>query len=228
MLLDSGTPGFDALVAPGHVATVMGPEEWQFVVERHGIPGGGRGLRARESLLAAFYSVLRQKLEGRLLPRQLLPAGRASRRQPDRAPHARRRRWTSIDANWRGIGIIPASGYALQAGATRAHDARLRFPSYDRSRPQARRRDAARLRLRAGGAGQDLPQRMPSLWPRLHPAQPDRPVHGVRRRRVPHLVGGRGAGIEGGGDWRLAVSDWPDWAGATSFHRRGAEAQRKA
>ena len=37
MLLDSGEAGFDALVAPGHVATVMGPEEWTFVVaKRHG------------------------------------------------------------------------------------------------------------------------------------------------------------------------------------------------
>ena len=38
MLLDSGEAGFDALVAPGHVATVMGPEEWQFVVTRHNMP----------------------------------------------------------------------------------------------------------------------------------------------------------------------------------------------
>ena len=28
MLLESETPGFDALIAPGHVSTVMGPEEW--------------------------------------------------------------------------------------------------------------------------------------------------------------------------------------------------------
>ena len=28
MLLESGSPGFDALIAPGHVSTVMGPEEW--------------------------------------------------------------------------------------------------------------------------------------------------------------------------------------------------------
>ena len=33
MLLASGPPGFDALIAPGHVSTVMGPEEWDFVVE---------------------------------------------------------------------------------------------------------------------------------------------------------------------------------------------------
>ena len=38
MLLDSGEAGFDALVAPGHVATVMGPEEWHFVVDAHRIP----------------------------------------------------------------------------------------------------------------------------------------------------------------------------------------------
>ena len=38
MLLDSDTPGFDGLVAPGHVSTIMGPEEWNFVFEKHGIP----------------------------------------------------------------------------------------------------------------------------------------------------------------------------------------------
>jgi len=45
MLLDSETPGFDALVAPGHVATVMGPEEWQFVIDQHDIPAAVAGLR---------------------------------------------------------------------------------------------------------------------------------------------------------------------------------------
>src|SRR5690349_3279590 len=36
MLLESGRPGFDALIAPGHVSTVMGPEEWAFVPQKHG------------------------------------------------------------------------------------------------------------------------------------------------------------------------------------------------
>ena len=43
MLLESDTPGFDALVAPGHVSTIMGPEEWAFVVERHNIPAAVAG-----------------------------------------------------------------------------------------------------------------------------------------------------------------------------------------
>ncbi len=33
LLLESGTPGFDALIAPGHVATIMGAEQWQFVID---------------------------------------------------------------------------------------------------------------------------------------------------------------------------------------------------
>ncbi|NOR51584.1 MAG: hydrogenase formation protein HypD, partial [Gammaproteobacteria bacterium] len=65
MLLESGTPGFHALVAPGHVATVMGSDEWQFVIRQHHIPTAVAGF-IPESLLAAFYSVLRQIGENRL------------------------------------------------------------------------------------------------------------------------------------------------------------------
>lgn len=64
MLLNSGKPGFDALVAPGHITTVMGPEEWEFVPRQHGIPTAIAGFTP-ESLLAAFYSVLRQLLDQR-------------------------------------------------------------------------------------------------------------------------------------------------------------------
>jgi hydrogenase expression/formation protein HypD len=128
LLLDSGTPGFDALVAPGHVATIMGPEEWQFVVERHHIPAAVAGF-SPESLLAAFYSVLRQKLEGRLF----LDNCYTTVAQPGGNPTARRQLTDVMevtDAAWRGIGIIPASGFSLRP-AYAQHDARLRFPSYD-------------------------------------------------------------------------------------------------
>jgi len=52
MLLDSDTPAFDALIAPGHVATIMGSEEWRFVVDQHHIPAAVAGFTP-ESLLAA-------------------------------------------------------------------------------------------------------------------------------------------------------------------------------
>lgn len=128
MLLDSGTPGFDALVAPGHVSTVMGPEEWQFVVERHRIPAAVAGFTP-ESLLAAFYSVLRQLESGeRFLDNCYAEVAHAGGNPT--AQRMMRETLEVVDANWRGIGIIPESGYALKP-AYAAHDARLVFPDYN-------------------------------------------------------------------------------------------------
>jgi hydrogenase expression/formation protein HypD len=127
MLLDSGEPGFDALIAPGHVSTVMGPEEWEFVVSKHDIPAAIAGFTP-DSLLAAMYSVMRQIRDGRhfldnCYPQVVKPGGNVeARRQLDEVMDV-------VDANWRGIGIIPASGYALR-GDYVAHDARRHFDSY--------------------------------------------------------------------------------------------------
>ena len=134
MLLDSGTPGFDALVAPGHVSTVMGPEEWSFVPEQHGIPAAVAGFTPG-SLLAAMYSVLRQVIE----KRPFLDNCYAQVVRPGGNPTALgvlRRVMNVYDANWRGIGVIPGSGFAL-AVEYAAIDARLRHgivPEEDRKR----------------------------------------------------------------------------------------------
>lgn len=125
MLLDSGTPGFDALIAPGHVSTVMGPEEWQFVVDRHGLPAAVAGFTP-ESLLAATYSVLRQVQERRCF----LDNCYTEVARPGGNPTAKQHlagAFDVVDAPWRGVGNIPASGFALKP-AYAAHDARLRFP----------------------------------------------------------------------------------------------------
>jgi hydrogenase expression/formation protein HypD len=134
MLLQSDTPGFDALVAPGHVSTVMGPEEWEFVPGQYGIPAAVAGFTT-ESLVAALYSVLRQLIEGRCFldncyPEVVRPGGnRSAQRQLDATMDV-------VDANWRGIGVIPASGFALRPELA-AHDATRLYPSFE---------DAARKR----------------------------------------------------------------------------------
>ncbi|ARO88876.1 hydrogenase formation protein HypD [Nitrosospira lacus] len=128
MLLDSDTPGFDGLVAPGHVSTVMGPEEWIFVVKKHNIPTAVAGFMP-VSLLAAMYSVLRQLLEGeRFLdncyPELVRPGGnRSAQAQIAQA-------LDDTDANWRGIGVIPASGFALNPRFS-GNDARSQYPDFD-------------------------------------------------------------------------------------------------
>ena len=135
MLLESETPGFDALVAPGHVSTVMGPEEWQFVVDKHHMPAAVAGFTP-ESLLAATYSVLRQMLEGECFldncyPEVVRPGGN---------PAAKRfitHTLDVVDANWRGVGVISRSGFELKP-AFQAHNARCLFPAHeDASRKRA-------------------------------------------------------------------------------------------
>jgi hydrogenase expression/formation protein HypD len=127
MLLESDSPGFHALVAPGHVSTIMGPEEWEFVVSKHGIPAAVAGFTP-ESLLAAMYSTLRQLIEGKRFldncyPEVVKPGGNRT------AQKHLRQSMDVTDANWRGVGIIPASGYTINS-AFQAHDARRKFPCY--------------------------------------------------------------------------------------------------
>lgn len=127
LLLNSSDVSFDALIAPGHVATVMGPEEWEPVAERYQLPAAVAGFHAG-SLLAAIDSVLTQldQSVARLTncyPEAVRPGG-----------NAQARRLLSdvmqiVDSPWRGIGVIPASGYALGA-AYAERDARRVLPSY--------------------------------------------------------------------------------------------------
>jgi len=127
MLLESEDPGFDALIAPGHVATVMGPEEWAFVVDKHHLPAALAGFTP-VSLLAAMYSTLRQLIEDR----RFLDNCYKEVVRPGGNPTAKRHlRETMdvLDANWRGVGTIPASGFTLK-DALSAHDARQAFPSH--------------------------------------------------------------------------------------------------
>lgn len=134
MLLESGAPGFDALIAPGHVAAVMGAEEWRFVAERHGLPVAVAGFTA-EGILAALHVVLAQVAEGRAE----LENAYAEVVRPQGNPLARRlldEVLLTEDANWRGIGVIPKSGFALPE-AWSGLDARRRFPPPEGTRRRA-------------------------------------------------------------------------------------------
>jgi hydrogenase expression/formation protein HypD len=134
LLLDSGTPGFDALVAPGHVSTIMGPEEWEFVARKHGIPAAVAGFTT-DSLLAALYSVLRQVIENRPFLDNCYTAVAQAGGNPT-AKSVLNQVMDVTDANWRGIGVIPGSGFTLKPELGNV-DARVRFsinPDEDRKR----------------------------------------------------------------------------------------------
>ena len=127
LLLNSETPGFDCLIAPGHVATVMGFDEWRFVVDQYHLPAAIAGFN-NESLLAAFYSTLRQLLEDNpfldnCYPELVTEHGNTHAKQHlDKVMDV-------VDANWRGIGIIPSSGFGLKKTYIN-HDARQKYAGY--------------------------------------------------------------------------------------------------
>jgi len=133
LLLDSHAPGFEALVAPGHVATIMGVSEWAPVADVHGLPTAVGGFEV-EHLLAALYSVLGQSCAGlarldNCYPEVVRPEGnRVAQRLLSTL-------FTVDAAPWRGIGVIAASGYTLRSPWAR-HDARI---AYAELADQARR-----------------------------------------------------------------------------------------
>jgi hydrogenase expression/formation protein HypD len=124
-LLESEQAGFEGLVAPGHVATVMGADEWRFVVDRHAMPTAVAGFTS-DSILAALYSVLRQIIEARpfldnCYPEVVKAAGNL------RARTCLAEQFDEMDGAWRGIGVIAKSGFDLKPQWAR-HDARRLFP----------------------------------------------------------------------------------------------------
>ncbi len=134
MLLAAGGAAFDALVAPGHVATIMGSEQWRFVAERHGLPTAVAGFSA-ESLLAAFYATLQQAAEhtARLdncYPELVNIHGNLT------AQRLLRQVFDVSDSHWRGIGVIPRSGFSLNE-QYRHLDAEQHFPIDEQARRRA-------------------------------------------------------------------------------------------
>jgi len=112
LLLDSDAPGFEGLVAPGHVAAVMGAEEWRFVPEKYGVPSAVGGFDAA-SFLAALHGVLTQIAAGEArlenaYPQVVRPLGNPG------AQAVMDEVLETVDANWRGIGVIPKSGFGVR------------------------------------------------------------------------------------------------------------------
>lgn len=123
MLLDTGQPGFDALIAPGHVATIMGAAQWAFCCD-YGIPVAVAGFDVHY-ILRAIIAVAEQVHKGEIQLQNCYPEAVSD--EGNRFAQQLMQQVFRIDAGqWRGIGEIPASAYEL-ADAYRHYDARVRF-----------------------------------------------------------------------------------------------------
>lgn len=114
----------DALLCPGHVATILGAEAFGFLPEEYGLPAVVAGFETGD-LLCAVYALLRQIKEG--APRLENEYTRAVSACGNPAALAVMEQVLEPRADlWRGLGMIPDSGLALKAEFSR-YDAEKRF-----------------------------------------------------------------------------------------------------
>ncbi|MGQ9908227.1 MAG: hydrogenase formation protein HypD [Candidatus Flexifilum sp.] len=124
-LMESEDVRVDGFLAPGHVNAVMGYWEYELLVARYHVP----------MVVTGFEPV--DLARGILMTVQQLEAGTASvtnaysrtvtRDGNVAAQHLINEVFELCDRKWRGIGLIPMSGYRLR-DAYRAYDAEHRFP----------------------------------------------------------------------------------------------------
>jgi hydrogenase expression/formation protein HypD len=122
---DNRVQGF---LGPGHVCTVVGYEEYQPLVDRYHVPIVITGFEPVDLLQGVLLTV-RQLEEGRAEVENAY--GRAVRREGN--PQSLRLIddvFEVCDRKWRGVGLIPNSGFALR-DEYRDHDAERLFDVQD-------------------------------------------------------------------------------------------------
>ncbi|MGY4706645.1 hydrogenase formation protein HypD [Candidatus Bipolaricaulota sp. J31] len=114
----------DGFLAPGHVSTIIGSNAYRELAGKYRVPVVVGGFEPLD-VLYAIALILKQIAEGRAevenaYPRAVRPEGNT------RARELMGRVFRVVDASWRGIGTIPASGLELADGFAR-YNARERF-----------------------------------------------------------------------------------------------------
>jgi hydrogenase expression/formation protein HypD len=113
-----------AFLGPGHVCAVMGSEEYAQLVDTHAVPIVITGFEPVDLLEGILRSVRLLESRRPRLENQYARSVRAPGNVAARAVLARV--FETSDRAWRGIGVIPRSGYRIRA-EFREHDAELRF-----------------------------------------------------------------------------------------------------
>ena len=115
----------DAFILPGHVSTIIGLEPYRFLAENYRVPGVITGFEPVD-VLQGVLMLLRQIEEGRAeieiaYHRGVMPEGNRT------AQTLVERVFEPVDADWRGIGVIPGTGLALREEYS-AWDAAKKLP----------------------------------------------------------------------------------------------------
>ena len=123
-LLDDTATKIDGFILPGHVSIIIGEKPYNFIAAEYGIAGAIAGFEPPQ-VMAGILKLVRDINKGRptisnLYQKVVCPEGNI---------HAQRlldEVFIRTDAEWRGLGIIPGSGFRLK-DEYKCFDAAVKF-----------------------------------------------------------------------------------------------------
>jgi hydrogenase expression/formation protein HypD len=124
-ILDAGEVRLAGIIGPGHVTTVIGSRAWEFLPRDYGVPCAVAGFEPLD-ILQAVAAIVEMVESGQpdvvnAYPRGVRPEGNRT------ALEIMRRVFEVGEAEWRGLGRVPASGLVLRPEYARFDAARV-FP----------------------------------------------------------------------------------------------------
>lgn len=118
-ILDLGEVNLDGIICPGHVSAIIGSRPYRFLVDDYSIACAVSGFEPLDILLAVDRLV--EQIESGQ-PKVEIAYTRGVKPEGNRAAlRLMERVFETADANWRGIGMVPASGLRI----------RSRYENYD-------------------------------------------------------------------------------------------------
>jgi hydrogenase expression/formation protein HypD len=124
-ILDAGEIRLTGVIGPGHVTTIIGSQAWEFLPREYGVPCAVAGFEPLD-ILRAVAGMVEMVEAGH--PGVANTYSRGVRPEGNRtALGIMDRVFEVCEADWRGLGRVPASGLALRAEYAR-FDAALAFP----------------------------------------------------------------------------------------------------
>lgn len=111
-ILDAGEVRLQGIIGPGHVTTIIGSEAWRFLPQEYGMSCVVAGFEPLD-ILRAIAVLVRMDAEER--PDVYNAYGRVVQAQGNRtAQRIQAQVFAIAEAEWRGFGMIPASGLVLR------------------------------------------------------------------------------------------------------------------
>jgi hydrogenase expression/formation protein HypD len=122
-ILDAGDVALQGIIGPGHVTTIIGADAWEFLPVDYGVPAAVAGFEPLD-ILRAVADLVDMIEDGRPAVANTYARSVTGKGNPT-AMELMDRVFEVSAADWRGLGVVPASGLSLRPEFAQFDAARL-------------------------------------------------------------------------------------------------------